>query len=105
VSLTYQGRDRWYIHKKIKFPLVAALRRVGMKVEHVKSTQVSVPVSGRDRPTPRMPPPLEWEPLQGRVEGRDEDAEYPERQPGRDEVDAGANHVEGGCGKADKRQD
>lgn len=57
VTITFQGRDRWYIHKKIKFPLVAALRRANLKMEHIKSTQVSVPLSGRDRPTPRVPPP------------------------------------------------
>jgi hypothetical protein len=57
LTLTYQARDQWYIHKKIKFPLVAALRRVGLTMEHVKSTQVSAPTSGRDRPAARMPPP------------------------------------------------
>ena len=58
MTMTYQGRDRWYIHKKIKFPLVATLRKADMKMEHVRSTQISVPESGRDRPTPRVPPPL-----------------------------------------------
>lgn len=57
IVMTYQGRDQWYILKKIKFPLVAALRRVGLKIEHVKSTQMSAPISGRDRPAPRVPPP------------------------------------------------
>lgn len=57
LTITYQARDAWYIHKKIKFPLVAALRRAGLKMEHVRSTQVTAPVSGRDRPTPRVPPP------------------------------------------------
>lgn len=57
IVMTYQGRDQWYILKKIKFPLVAALRKVGLKMENVKSTQVSAPISGRDRPTPRIPPP------------------------------------------------
>jgi len=57
VTMLYQARDAWYIHKKIKFPLVAALRRGGLKMEHVKATQISAPVSGRDRPTPRVPPP------------------------------------------------
>lgn len=57
IVMTFQGRDQWYILKKIKYPLVAALRKVGLKMEHVKSTQISAPVSGRDRPTPRVPPP------------------------------------------------
>lgn len=57
IVMTFQGRDQWYILKKIKYPLVAALRKVGLKMEHVKSTQISAPVSGRDRPAPRVPPP------------------------------------------------
>jgi hypothetical protein len=57
LTMLYQARDAWYIHKKIKFPLVAALRRANLRIEHVRSTQVSAPVSGRDRPTPRVPPP------------------------------------------------
>lgn len=57
ISILYQARDAWYIHKKIKFPLVAALHKGNLKMEHVKSTQVSIPANGRDRPTPRVPPP------------------------------------------------
>ena|SRR5688500_3247212 len=56
LTITFQARDAWYIHRKIKFPLVAALRKANLKMEHVRSTQISVPVSGRDRPTPRVPP-------------------------------------------------
>lgn len=64
LTITYQARDAWYIHKKIKFPLVAALRRGNLKMEHVRSTQISAPVSGRDRPAPPPPPPIEWKPVQ-----------------------------------------
>lgn len=57
LRVIYQARDAWYIHKKIKFPLVAALRKGNLRMDHVKATQIAAPVSGRDRPTPRVPPP------------------------------------------------
>lgn len=62
VTMMYQARDAWYIHKRIKFPLVSALRRGGLKMQHVKTTQIGTPISGRDRPTPRVPPPVTSEP-------------------------------------------
>lgn len=67
MSMMFQGRDRWYIHKKIKYPLVAALLKGQMSMKHVKATQVSAPPSGRDRPAPRVPPPAlpgEWFPVE-----------------------------------------
>jgi hypothetical protein len=57
VKIMYQARDAWYIHKRIKFPLVAALNKGGLKMNDVKSTQVIVPENGRNRPAPRVPPP------------------------------------------------
>lgn len=56
VRMLFQGRDQWYIQKRIKYPLVAALRRGGLRIEHVKATQISAPPSGRDRPAVRVPP-------------------------------------------------
>lgn len=56
LTITFQARDAWYIHRKIKFPLVAALRKANLKMEHVRSTQIQRPISGRDRPAPRVPP-------------------------------------------------
>jgi hypothetical protein len=57
MRMMFQGRDLWYIQKRIKYPLVAALLKGKMSMKHVKSTQVSAPPSGRDRPAPRIPPP------------------------------------------------
>lgn len=63
LRIMYQARDAWYIHKKIKFPLVAALRRANLKMEHLKATQVTAPVSGRERPAAKVAPATPWLPV------------------------------------------
>lgn len=58
----FQDNDRWYIQKKIKFPVVAALRKVGLGLKDIRSTQVETPPDGRIQRTPRKPPPARWGP-------------------------------------------
>lgn len=62
LKIWFQDSDRWYIQKKIKFPVVAALRKVGLNLKDVRSTQVETPPDGRIQRTPRKPPPARWGP-------------------------------------------
>lgn len=62
LKLWFKGSDRWYIQKRIKFPVTAALRKAGMTMANIRTTQVETPLDGRVLRTPRKPPPPRWEP-------------------------------------------
>jgi hypothetical protein len=63
LRMWFQGADRWRIQQRIKYPLVAAIRKGGLSMEQLKSTQIDIPANGRDKPTPRVPPPARWAPV------------------------------------------
>lgn len=62
LKMWFQGADRWRIQQRIKYPLVAAIRKAGLKMEHLKSTQIDIPVDGSKLRVPRVPPPARWAP-------------------------------------------
>lgn len=64
LKIWFQDRDRWLISKRIKFPVVTALRKSGMGLKNVRAVQVETPPDGRINRTPRKPPAPRWQPVE-----------------------------------------